>query len=360
MAGALAGCAPAGLYYTLTAAKYGPGLLQPPRLATPAKLKHLHLKLRSGAACSALRAGYDGNALFGFAWTLEHRRLDVALAPKLRRFRVNLPVPLLRGIQRLQTTLATAAGAGCLTPAAAHSLLRRITTNATLDPGLAQQIILGAYDTQGYIDIGGPVELDLTYALNQHQPKRYDLGFVARRYRFRTHDRQGRGWLQLRATQVHDAPKPRHVPPAPIALPVAGPPVYLRLFFYLRIAPNQHDVALVAARTHTALARATAILHHHPRSCAAMHVAGVRCTVSPENDTLQAGIAVTVQGTPAAAPLPGSVRQALNAAGFFDTDKIALTLRVLRPFHGRLVPVRAASPGGLLHLILSGGERISW
>lgn len=357
---ALAGCAPTGLHYTLAAGSYGGGLLQPPRVAAKARLRHLDLRLRGGSACELLHAAYHGDTQFGFSWVLHHRRLSVTLAPALSRFTGNLPVPLLRGVQNLHTTLDAAISADCLTPLAAHSLLRRITASVTLDAGLAQRIIFGAYGTQEYIDIDGPVELALTYARNQHLPRRYDLGYVARRYRFRVHDRLGRGWLQLRSTRVQGTPRPAPVPSAPIPLPLTGPPVYLRLFFYLRIAPNQHDVALVAARTHAALAQATAILHHDPRSCATMQVANARCAVVPNDDTLEAGIAVTVEGKPVAAPLPGSVRQALNAAGIYDTGKLAPTLRVLRPWHGHLIPVHAANPGALLNLVLSGGEQISW
>ncbi|TAN24469.1 MAG: hypothetical protein EPN33_01510 [Acidobacteria bacterium] len=360
MAAVLAGCAPSGLHYTLTANAYGPNALQPPRAAAHAKPRRLHLRLQGGAACRALHGGYDGGALFGFAWRLRNRDVGVMVDSRLSHFHGNLPVPLLHGIQSLHNTLESAVGAGCLSPEASQTLLRRTAADVALDPGLAQRIVFGAYGTQQYIDIAGAVELDLTYALHQNQPRRYDRGYVARRYRFRSHDGLGRGWLQLRSTRVQNAPVPHHIPPAPIPLPLAGPPVYLRLFFYLRIAPNAHDVALVAARTHAALAQATTILHHNPRSCASMRVPGIRCLVTPADDTLEAGIAVTVQGVAVAAPLPGSVRQALNAAGLYDTNTLARTLRVLRPYQGHLIPVHAPNPDALLDLVLSGGERISW
>lgn len=335
-------------------------MLEPPRATVNAKPQRLHLQLRGGIRCPALAGSYDGFATFGFSWRLQRRRLNVVLASRLSRFRGNLPVPLLHGIEKLHDTVDSAIAAGCLTPLTSQKLLRKITSSITLDPGLAQQILFGAYATQEYIDIGGPVELGLTYAVNSKEPKRYDLGYVARRYRFRSHDRYGRGWLELQATHVRDAPKPRRIPPAPIPLPVTGPPVYLRLFFYLRIAPNEHDVALVAARTHAGLAQATAVLRRHPRACVSLAVPGVRCIVAPEDDTLEARIAVRVEGRPEAVPLPGRVSQALAAAGVYDPSRVVATLRVLRPWHGRLIPVQAAEGSALLQLVLSGGEAVSW
>lgn len=348
-------CAPAGIHYV-----YRGGVLRPPGQGVREERARLVLKLSGSRACRAMRANYDGWYPFNLSWDLHRRRVQVMLGPALQRLQGNMPVPLLRGIRRLHTTLAAAIGQGCVTPLAGRKLLRQVASSLALDPGLAQQIIFGAYATQEYIDIGGPVELGLTYALYPSEPTRYDLGYVARRYRFRSRDQHGRGWLELQATDVRDAPRPRDIPPAPIPLPVTGPPVYLRLFFYLRIAPNEHDVALVAARTHAGLAQATSVLRRHPRACVTLAVPGVRCIVAPEDDTLEARIAVRVQGRPEAVPLPGRVSQALAAAGVYDPDKVVATLRVLRPWHGRMIPVQAANGDALLQLVLSGGEAISW
>jgi hypothetical protein len=52
---------------------------------------------------------------------------------------------------------------------------------------------------------------------------------------------------------------------------------------------------------------------------------------------------------------------ALAESGVRQPEKILPTLKVLRPYRGGYAPVVAAPvPGGLLGLLLSGGERISW
>ncbi|MGH9488745.1 MAG: hypothetical protein ACRD04_14305 [Terriglobales bacterium] len=361
-----AACAPAGLHYTLSPQRFAmPPILVPPRIAAQAQAKPrlLRLKLRAAPGCAALSAGFDGEALFGFGWQLRHRRLTVTLWPQLSRFTGSLPESLLDGIGLLHTTLERAVAANCLTPLASQTLLRRLGASIPLPADLAQQLVFGPYGSarQQFIDITGPVELGLTYALNQRQPGRYDLGYVARRYRFHVHDRSGRGWLQLRSAAILNAPQTRRIPAPPMALPDSGPPVYLRLFFYLRLAPNRHDVALVSASTHAALARATLALRQRPWACDTLGVPGVRCVVVPNDDTLEAEVAVRIQGRPEAVPLPATVAQALETVNA-DDSKVLPALRVLRPWRGREIPV-TPPPGqraALLRLVLAGGEEISW
>lgn len=288
------------------------------------------------------------------------RRVTVVLAPKLGNFSGSLPVNLLRGIAALHTALDRAVAAGCTTPLASQALLRGMVASFPLGSDVAQQMILGAYRVQESIDITGPVELGMTYALDARRPGRYDLGYVARLYRFRVHDRLGRGWLELRSAAVRDAPTRHPIPAPPIALPTHGPPVYLRLFFYLRIAPNQHDVALVAARTQAAMTQATAVLRQRPWACPGFHVPGADCVPVPTDDTLEARIAIRVQGRQEAVPLLGTVAQALQTAGA-SAAQVLPTLQVLRPWRGREIPVVVQGPRRqLLGLVLAGGEQITW
>jgi len=349
----MAGCAPARLHYELR-----PPVLAPPQQPATATPRQVRLRLADAPACRALASSYDGTA-FGLSWTLEPRHLQIVTNPRLSGFTQSLPVELLRGIQQLHTLLDRAVGDGCLSPAAEHGALRRIAEGAPLAPDVAQVAVLGPYTVQAYIDVGDPVRLHLTYGLLPNQPGRYDLGYVAREYRLVVDTNDGRGHLELAQTAVFNARAPRVVPPAPVELASSVARFY-RLFFFLRVSASNHGVALLGADTRAKLDEASHAVLLEPRRCLTLSWPGVSCALVEPPVGLDAGLRVWVQGRPVVAALPGTVRQALEAAGIYDASRMLSTLRVERPWRGRLIPVTAISPHVLLGLLLLGGERIRY
>ncbi|MGH9417404.1 MAG: hypothetical protein ACRD01_12325 [Terriglobales bacterium] len=338
----------------------GGTVLVPPRKSASGKPVRLGLKLDDVAGCAALHGAFAAPEL-GLTWTLADRRLSATLAPAINQFGAREPVKLLQGIQELRDTLAGASARGCLTPARARRLLEQAVESLPLTPATAQVLLLGAYTTARYLDVTGPVELALSYADDPRQPARYDLGWVERVYRFEPRSADGRGQLAEVSRAAHGPGRRKPAPP-PVALDAMRQAAFYRLFFYLRRSASDHDVALVAAPSRSALDAATHTLLARPGGCQTELAGGALCLLVPPDVTLEARVRVTIQGRPVAVPLPATVRMALSAGGVRSPSSVLATLRVWRPYRGGLAPV--AAPAGdrqlLLGLVLVGGERITW
>lgn len=350
------GCGPA-LQYHLQPLGTGATLVPPSRSDHP---QQIQVGLVHDSACSRLSGGF-ADSRFGFLWRLDRSKLQLVLDPSLGRFTGNLPIPLLDGIQGLRDNLDRAVAAGCLPEEKRSQLLRRVTESIAIAPDLAQTVVLGPYATQRYVDLRGNMQLTLSYALQANQPGRYDLGYVSRQYRLADTTPDGRGVLRLTSVQIHHAAVvPAEAPPPPMTLPLAQPPQFFRLFFYLRRSDADHDVALLNAASLVALEAATHALLSRPGICAKLAVAGAACRLAPPDVGMDAEVTVEVQGRRVAVPLPATVDQAMLAAGGPRAGGVLATLTVWRPYHGRLIPVVPTDRWLLPNFVLSGGERIRW
>ena len=340
------------------------GILYPPGRSPASRNEQrparLVVRLARRPACRALTAAFRGPAV-GLSWALEHGTVQVDVEPVVTRFVAGAPLELLDGLRGLRATLASAAARGCLTPAQVRATFARIAGSMPLSPALAQSVLLGPFVAQMFLDVGDPVELQLTYALHRRRPGRYDLGYVAQTYRLTDVRPDGRGRLRLAATAVRSAPPSARPIPPPIELAGGATPAYFRLFFYLRRSPSDHDVALIAGASHAALDAATHALLARPNQCGVLTVAGVRCIVMPPDVGLEARLRVRVKGRWTTVPITATVAQALRAAGVRPPARVLPTLRVLRPYGAGYAPVLPEGPpASLLQLLLSGGEQITW
>jgi hypothetical protein len=333
-------------------------ILYPPLSRESSRPARIAIKL--GAACGQTRDAFAAPEM-GFEWSLAQRRVDIVLSSNLNGLGSMTPVTLLRGIEALHRQLDTAVALGCLTPERERGALRRAAESLPLSPFISQQIVLGAYVTQKFIELGDPVELQMTYALDARHPDRYDLGYVARTFRLYPSG-DGRGALWQTGVEVRSAPRGTAATPVPVAIAAPGANFYRLVFlYYLRQTASDRRVALLTASSRAALVEATAKLVADPRVCESLDVTGARCLLMPPDVGLEARLRITVQGRNTTAAVTATLATALAESGVRQPEKILPTLKVLRPYRGGYAPVVAAPvPGGLLGLLLSGGERISW
>ncbi len=340
------------------------GLLYPPgepkkteRAYRPARVE---IRMAGGRGCRALSGSYRDRVV-GLEWALARGKVNIEMDPVASRFVGNgMPVALLDGLKQLRAVLARAAARGCFGRERIRAAFAKLSESLPLSPALSQSLLLGPYVAQRFVGIAGPVELQLTYALDRGQPARYDLGYVVRIYRMVAVQPGGRGRLRLEAVAVRDAPTGTLPPASPVRLAGAAPGFY-RLFFYLRRSPADHDVALLAAASGSALAAATRAMLSRPNECRVLAVAGARCAVMPPDVGLEARLRVRVEGRWTSVPITATVGQAIAAAGVRPPAQVVRTLRVLRPYRSGYAPVLpAGARGALLDLLLSGGEQIWW
>lgn len=353
---AAAGCTAPPMRYSLR----GTGaftLLVPPSPPGNGRPRTLNVSLRGAQPCGTLNASWSNPAL-GLSWSVARRRLEVTLWPSITRIPSSgMPLPLLDGIQQLRAALDDAVTRGCLPQLAEAKALRQIVESAPMSPAVAQQIVYGPYAAQQFIDIGRGTGLAFSYALDPAHPDRYDLGYVEQAFRFQAKASDGRGRLVPTPARVLAAPAhSRPAPSPPVAIPTAGP-AFFRLFFYLRDSHSDHNVALLRATTRPDLDSATQFLLAAPGRCSRLPQASTTCLLIPSDVGLEARILVRVGGHEVGVPLPATVKQALQAAGFYDLQRLD-TLRVWRPYHGREIQVSATGTPALLDFVLSGGERI--
>lgn len=353
---AAAGCTALPMQYTLR----GSGaftLLVPPSPPATGQPHTLNVSLRGPQPCGTLSAWWSDPAL-GLSWSVGRRRLAVTLWPSITRIPPNgMPLALLDGIHKLRAALDDAVARGCLPQRAETKALRRIVESAPMSPAIAQQIVYGPYAAQQFIDIGPGTGLEFSYALDTAHPDRYDLGYVEQAFRFQAEASNGRGRLIPTPARVLAAPAhSRPTPSPPMAIPTAGP-AFFRLFFYLRDSHSNHNVALLSAATRPDLKAATQFLLAAPGRCSRLAQPRTTCLLIPSDVGLEARILVRVGGREIGVPLPATVKQALQAAGFYDLQRLQ-TLRVWRPYHGREIQVSATGTPALLDFVLSGGERI--
>jgi hypothetical protein len=92
--------------------------------------------------------------------------------------------------------------------------------------------------------------------------------------------------------------------------------------------------------------------------CTTLSIADVNCTILPKNFGVSPELRVRVNQKDAFVPVGGMVQEALNLPNDVDPPP---SLEVLRPFHGRLIPIEFdRSSRDILRLVLLPGDQITF
>ncbi len=308
------------------------------RRAPACQIRTGHFELRWEGSMAAVRAVPAWLGVSG-----AEGRIPVALASDLEAFRARLG-----GLE----------ASGCLAPGGGPGLVQQIIERLPLPSTLAYYLRYGAYMSTGYIDA------DPRFALKVVRPARNDGGEVDgfRTAYFRLEP--VRGALRPVPSSLEEARRDgtrRQLPPVPEPLlkplEAAG---HLRLFFLTRASSADHDIALVGAPDAASMERITPGFLARPGPFCHAPPAGLACVLAPRGVAVSLELSAQANGKLVRVPLGGTVREILRAAGA-QPEKALSSLRVWRPFGGRLVPI-TWQPGGrdVLSLVLIGGEDIRW
>ncbi len=154
--------------------------------------------------------------------------------------------------------------------------------------------------------------------------------------------------------------KTEHRPrPATNYFPFPDDAAFYRLFY--KADQTEFTALVVAARTRAELERRTEALGTGTASCEKLN--NELCVALPKNVGVNPLLAVMVNGSEVLVPWGGTVWGAIAKAEGTGRDAAMLLprLAIFRLYHGRPAPVEfdRSSPE-ILHLVLAGGETISW
>lgn len=151
----------------------------------------------------------------------------------------------------------------------------------------------------------------------------------------------------------------QHLHAQALDLPVVPVASYLRMVIFGWDNGVKQVNMLVGAPDAVSMDAATALVQTQSDGCARV-AAPAWCAAPRYGTVINIELAVRVQGRWLALPQSSDVGEAIHQAQPGTGSGAPPGLRVLRPYHGRLIPVSGKPSDQLLRLILLGGEEISW
>ena len=253
---------------------------------------------------------------------------------------------------------------GCLSETENERLLRAIVENLPLPPAIAYFLELGSYDITGYIDLTRDFRMQVTSPIYRpgSQPSANNLlGYETANYVFVGEGSDSRTRMRLAsATEMPVGGAPFEKQMVHNELRALKAPAYFRLLFMTEGTSNHLTRAVfLSAREQNKLAQAVPRHGTAPDAfCASLSISDLTCMVFPKNFGVSPELRIRVNRKDVFVPVGGMVSEALNLPN--ETDPPS-TLRVLRPFHGHLIPIRFDRPSrDILKLVLLPGDQITF
>jgi hypothetical protein len=240
-----------------------------------------------------------------------------------------------------------------------------ISENLPLPPAIAYFLELGSYDITGYIDLTRDFRMQVTSPIYRpgSQPSANNLlGYETANYVFVGEGSESRTRLRLAsATETPIRGTPFEKPMVQNELSSLKTPAYFRLLFMTEEGTSNRLMRAVflSARERNKLAQAAPWHGTAPDAfCASLSIGDVNCMVFPKNFGVSPELRIRVNHKDLFVPVGGMVQEALNLPNEADPPS---TLRVLRPFHGHLIPIKFDKPSrDILKLVLLPGDQITF
>jgi hypothetical protein len=145
-------------------------------------------------------------------------------------------------------------------------------------------------------------------------------------------------------------------------LPFSASPAHFRLLFMKDESTSNRitRAVLLSAPDEAKLTQAVARPRDRPEDfCTTLFIAEVNCTILPKNFGVSPELRVRVNQKDAFVPVGGMVQEVLD---LHDPEAgPPASLKVLRPFHGRLIPIKFdRSSRDILKLVLLPGDQITF
>jgi len=189
------------------------------------------------------------------------------------------------------------------------------------------------------------------------------LGYETANYTFVREGPDSRTRLRLAsATEVLIGAEPIEKRTLHKELPFSKSPAHFRLLFMTDETTSERitRAVLLSAPDETKLAQAIARRGNRPEDfCTTLSITDVNCTILPKNFGVSPELRVRLNQKDAFVRVGGIVQEVLNLE---NTEAgPPPSLRVLRPFEGRLIPIEFdRSSGDILRLVLLPGDKITF
>jgi hypothetical protein len=392
----LAGCSHAPMAYHLQREGLDPILFPPTKIKETTSTAEIHVNLKNARAQSTSVTGCD---IEGSVLSLRWNKTTAVVSLRPQSFFTQtadqapnqtdrgLYVDPLLAMEKFHADLLERQTKSCLRPDENTRLRRAIVENLPLPPTIAYFFELGSYDVTGYFDLTPDFRLLTTspiYRPDSALTPDNLIGYETAHYIFVPDPRpegnraalpansfaasadvnSGRIRLVLtRATEVINGDPAVEKRTLRNDLHFPESPGYFRLLFMaddnaatvrvtraiLLSAPDQNRLAqAVAARQESA-----------ENFCATLAVQEVTCIVFPKNFGVSPELRVLANGQDFYIRVGGFLQEVLD--NWHPGDDPPKSLKVRRPFRGRLVPIKFdPNSRDILKLVLLPGDEITW
>lgn len=272
--------------------------------------------------------------------------------------------PLL-AIDKLRLDLTERQSKGCLSPLEGERLRRAIVENLPLPPAIAYFLQLGSFEVTGYIDLTPDFRMQVTdpiYPPGAETSVANMLGYETANYIFIREGRENR--MRLRLASAGEVPilgESFEKQTLRNELPFSKSPGYFRLLFMAEESASNHitRAVLLSAPDENQFSQAIPRRGVSPTEfCATVSTTNVSCTVFPRNFGVSPELRILVNRKEVFLPVGGMVQEALNLE---NSEAPPATLKILRPFHDRLIPIKFdRSSGDVLKLVLLPGDQLTF
>jgi hypothetical protein len=273
--------------------------------------------------------------------------------------------PLL-AIEKFRLTLAESQAKGCLRAIETERLRRAIVERFPLPPVIAHFLQMGSYDITGYLDLTPDFRMQITspiYRAGAEPSTKTLLGYETANYTFVGGWPDNQTRLRLAsATEVLIGAAPVEKRTLHNELPFSKSPAHFRLLFMKDESTSDRitRAVLLLAADESKLTQAVARRGSRPDDfCTTLSVAEMSCTILPKNFGVSPELRVRVNQKDAFVRIGGMVQEVLN----LEDPKAgpSASLEVLRPFHGRLIPINFdRSSRDILRLVLLPGDQLTF
>jgi hypothetical protein len=273
--------------------------------------------------------------------------------------------PLL-AIDKFRLNLAERQAKGCLRPIENEHLRRAIVEHFPLPPVIAYFLQMGSYDITGYFDLTPDFRMQITspiYPPGANTSVKTLLGYETANYTFVREGPDNRTRIRLAsATEVLIDAAPVEKQTLHNELPFSNSPAHFRLLFMTDEGTSNRitRAVLLSTTDETKLTEAVARPRNRPDDfCTTLFIADVNCTILPKNFGVSPELRVRVNQKDAFVRVGGMVQEVLDLQ---DPEAgLPASLKVLRPFHGRLIPIKFdRSSRDILKLVLLPGDQITF
>jgi hypothetical protein len=273
--------------------------------------------------------------------------------------------PLL-AIDKFRLDLSERQAKGCLRETENERIRRAIVEYFPLPPAIAYFLQMGSYDITGYFDLTPDFRMQITspiYPPGSEPSTKTLLGYETANYTFVREGPDNRTRLRLAsATEVLIGSAPIEKRTLRNELPFSDSPAHFRLLFMADETASGRitRAVLLSAPEETKLAQAVAHLGNRPDDfCTTLSIVDVKCTILPKKFGVSPELRVRVNQKDAFVTVGGMVQDVLALE---NTEAgPPPSLKVLRPFHGRLIPINFdRSSIDILKLVLLPGDQITF